>query len=142
MEKEMKYRSIEEIREVVAEFEAGTISRNAWGHPEHLIVAYSYALEDENSAYDRMRTGIFNLLDAFGVDLSREMPYHETMTLFWIKTVAGFAASNPEMTVESVDKMIKSFGKRYPNEFYSEEVLMSDKARAEWVEPNLKQMDN
>ena len=139
----MKYKSIQEIRKVVAEFEAGTILRDAWGHPEHLIVAYSYALEgDETHAYERMKVGIFNLLDAFGVDLSKEMPYHETMTLFWIKTVAGFATSNPEMTVESVDTMIESFGKRYPNEFYSHEVLMSDKAREEWVEPNLKPMDN
>ena len=59
------------------------------------------------------------------------------MTVFWLKTVYEFAEENPEMSVESVNEVIEKYDKFYPGRFYSNELLMSERARAEFVEPDL-----
>ena len=90
----MRYKSEEEIAEVVRGFEDATISRDAWKHAEHLTVALHYlSLYDIDTATEKMRTGIFKLLGSFSVDLTKEMPYHETLTVFWMRTVADFGAT-------------------------------------------------
>lgn len=134
----MKYKTENEILEVVEKFENGTISRDDWGHPEHLIVAFHYASNNEfDSALNKMRDGIFNLLNAFEVDLNKEMPYHETMTVFWMRTVYDFAISKiGSSVIESVDEMITKFDKDYPLRFYSQEVLFSDEARKTFITSN------
>lgn len=73
----MKYTNENEILDVIVGFENGSISRDAWGHPEHLILAYHYSINnDYETALSKMRDGIFGLLKAFEVDLTKEMPYH------------------------------------------------------------------
>ncbi|MDH3494468.1 MAG: hypothetical protein OEM82_13010 [Acidobacteriota bacterium] len=139
----MIYRTEDEIRGVIEAFEDCTVKRGDWGHPEHLILAYHYSINNDfDDAYKKMKTGIFNLLRAFEVDLSKEMPYHETMTIFWLKTVYEYATENPVLSVEVVNEMIARFDKFYPDKFYSREILMSDKARAEYVEPDLTSIDD
>ena len=135
-----KYKTYEEIEALVLAFESATISRDDWKHAEHMVVALYYLeSHDFDTATAKMRDGIFTLLrNGFGVDLTKEMPYHETMTTFWMRTVAAFNASkNGTPTVEKVREMIEKFDKDYPLKFYSRAVLFSDRARAEFVEPDL-----
>ncbi|MEZ5428513.1 MAG: hypothetical protein R2747_19740 [Pyrinomonadaceae bacterium] len=136
----MKYKTEKEILEVVHAFETGTIERGAWGHPEHLLVAFCYSKENDfETALKKMRHGLFHLLRAFGVDLHHESPYHETLTVFWMRTVFDFAASRTEVsTVEAVDDLIRNFDKDYPLRFYSRELLFSDRARKRFVEGDRK----
>ena len=90
----MKYKTENELIKIVESFENGTISRDVWGHAEHLIVANHYLSENDfDAAYRKMRDGIFNLLRSFKIDLEKEMPYHETMTVFWMRTVEDFRRS-------------------------------------------------
>lgn len=135
----MKYKTISELESVFATFENGTISRDSWGHAEHLIVAFFYASNNEfETALEKMRAGIFNLLDAFGVDLTKEMPYHETMTVFWMRSVYEFAETKSGCSiVESCAEMIEKFDKDYPMKFYSRELLFSEMARMTYVPANL-----
>jgi hypothetical protein len=90
-----------------------------------------------------MRSGIFKLLtDGFGVDLSKEMPYHETLTIFWMRTVAAFNASkNGASLSEKARELVAAFDKDYPLRFYSREYLFSDEARAAFVEPDIEPID-
>ena len=137
-----KYKSKEEILSVVRSFETGTISRDDWKHAEHLTVACYYIFHHEpERAYKKMRDGIFNLLRAFEIDLSKEMPYHETITRFWMGTISDFYASkNGYSIVELTNEILKIGGdKDFPLRFYSRELLFSDKARKEYVEPDLKE---
>ncbi len=126
--------------EIVRRFEDGTISRDAWKHAEHLTVALHYlSLCNFDEATEKMRSGIFNLLKAFGVDLAKEMPYHETMTVFWMRTVADFNTSKNGATIlEKANEVVERYDKEYPLRFYSRELLFSDKARAEFVEADKK----
>jgi len=89
-----------------------------------------------------MRRGIFNLLRSFKVDLTKEMPYHETLTVFWMRTVADFNASkNGTSLVDTANELVTNFDKNYPLRFYSRERLFSDEARTGFVEPELNVID-
>jgi len=138
-----KYDSEKEVREVVRGFEAGTISRDDWRHAEHLTVALYYlSHHDFETALVKMREGIFNLLKSFGVDLSEEMPYHETLTVFWMRTADDFRKSkNGVSMVEVWNELTEKFDKDYPLRFYSRELLFSEKARAQFVEADLRNID-
>lgn len=135
----MRYVNENELREVLKSFETATIARDEWGHPEHLIVAYFYCSELETeAAYLRMKAGIHKLLVAFGIDREKEMPYHETLTRFWIMTVGEFVLEHSHLApLDACETLITRFGKDHPLRFYSRELLFSDRARAEFVAPDL-----
>jgi len=140
----LKYKDEEGILALVRAFEDATVSRDGWKHAEHLIVALYFLSEhDIETATEKMRSGIYKLLtDGFGVDLSKEMPYHETLTVFWMRTVADFNASkNGTSLPDKVRELVETFDKDYPLRFYSRDYLFSDEARAAFVEPDLESID-
>ena len=134
-----KYNSENEILEIVRGFETGTISREDWRHAEHLTVALYYLSHHTyETALMKMRDGIFNLLKSFGVDLSKEMPYHETLTVFWLKTVDDFRKTKIGCSiVETRNELTANFDKDYPLKFYTREHLFSDEARMKFVAGDL-----
>ena len=135
---------MKDVEDLVRSFEDATVSRDDWKHREHLIVGLYYLTNhDTAEATARMRNGIRNLLvKGFGVDLSKEMPYHETITIFWMRTLSGFLRStNGSSFVEKVAEMSELFDKDYPMKFYTRERLFSDEARARFVEPDLQLFD-
>lgn len=139
-----KYSTEEEIADLVRSFEEATVSRDDWKHAEHLVVALYYlSHHDREIAYAKMRSGIHNLLvKGFGLDLTDEMPYHETITVFWMRTVASFlAGSNGSSLPDKVAEMVGRFDKDYPLRFYSRELLFSDEARSSFVEPDIQLFD-
>ncbi len=134
-----KYNSETKIEDLVQRFETGAISRSDWRHAEHLTVALFYlANHDFEFASKKMRDGIFNLLKSFEVDLSKEMPYHETLTVFWLRTVDDFRKSKPDSPPgEICGELIEQFDKDYPLKFYTRERLFSDEARKQFVAGDL-----
>ena len=134
-----KYEKESEIYDLLRSFETGTISRDAWRHAEHMVVALCYLRNhtlDEATA--KMRAGIFNLLGAFGVDLEKEMPYHETITVFWMRTAYAYMLMNENLSfVEMANGLCELYDKDHPLKFYSRELLFSDHARAKFVPPDL-----
>jgi hypothetical protein len=134
------YSTEKEILDVIKAFETATIEREKWRHAEHLIVANYYLTNSDSlsDAYNKMRGGIFNLLKAFGVDLSKEMPYHETLTMFWMKTVDEFRnTKNGYSMLDICNELTGKFDKEYPLRFYSRDLLFSDEARARFVEADI-----
>ncbi len=135
-----KYENESEIEDLVRSFEDATINRAAWKHAEHLTVALYYLTRHEmETATAKMRDGIFRLLrKAFAVDLTKEMPYHETLTVFWMRTVADFNASkNGTSLLKKANELVATYDKDYPLTFYSREYLFSDEARSSFVEADL-----
>jgi hypothetical protein len=135
-----KYSSDKEILDLVESFESATIGRDAWRHAEHLTVALYYLTHhDLDAATAKMRDGIFNLLTkGFSVDLTKEMPYHETLTVFWMRTLASYLerANGLPLTAKA-NEVVEKYDKDYPLKFYSREFLFSDAARAEYREGDL-----
>jgi hypothetical protein len=137
-----KFEHEREILDLVRSFEDATIPHDDWKHAEHLVVALYYVTHHElDAAYAKMRSGILNLLEnGFKVDLKKEMPYHETITLFWMHTVADYNASkNGAALLEKANEVAYKWDKDYPLNFYSRELLFSDEARSRFVEPDLMQ---
>lgn len=135
-----KYENEKEIYALLRSFEDATIARDDWKHAEHLVVALCYLeSNDLDTATTRMRSGILNLLEkGFGVDLSKELPYHETITVFWMRTAYAFSLMHKEFSlVEKANTLCERFDKEYPLKFYSRELLFSDRARTEYVGPGL-----
>lgn len=134
-----KYSSDEDVKALVANFECGEIPRDDWKHAEHLTVGLYYlTIYDLETATMKMRNGIFNLLRSFGVDLTKEMPYHETLTVFWMRTIEEFNSSkNGASLMEKANEVVDRFDKDHPLKFYSRELLFSDEARAAYVDPDL-----
>ncbi len=136
-----KFRDEKEIAEVVRTFEDVSIPREKWKHAEHLTVALHYlSLHDFDTATTKMRDGIFKLLtEGFNLDLGKEMPYHETLTIFWMRTVSDFNASkNGTSLLDKANELVELYDTDYPLRFYSREFLFSDEARATFVEGDIK----
>ena len=135
-----KYADESEVIDLVRSFEDATISRDDWHHAEHLVVALYYLTHhDIDTATTKMRDGIFKLLrETFEVDLTKEMPYHETLTVFWMRTVAEFKASkNANSLLDNANEVAARFDKDYPLRFYSRERLFSDEARVKFIGSDL-----
>ena len=92
----------------------------------------------EETTTQQMRQGIYRLLKSFGVDLTNEMPYHETLTVFWMKSVNEFNKDNESSSLfDKANNLIANHDKDLPLKFYTREHLFSDKARAQFVEPDI-----
>ncbi|MEO6334694.1 MAG: hypothetical protein ABIO91_06880 [Pyrinomonadaceae bacterium] len=138
-----KYKHESEVLDLVRSFEAASIAHEDWKHAEHLVVALYYVTHhDLETAYRKMRTGILNLLEnGFKVDLKKEMPYHETITRFWIGVVADYNASrNGASLLEKANEVAYKWDKDYPLRFYSRELLFSGDARAGFVDPDIGEL--
>jgi hypothetical protein len=138
------YKSDKEILDLVEKFESATIGRDEWRHAEHLTVALYYLSHcDFDTATSKMRDGIFNLLtNGFSVDLAKEMPYHETLTVFWMRTLEDYLKNKNGSSIASkANDVVERYDKNYPLRFYSREFLFSDEARAEFVAPDLKTLE-
>ena len=136
-----KYKNEGEVLGLVRSFEDATIPHDDWKHAEHLVVALYYLTRhDAETAYARMRSGILNLLEhGFKVDLKKEMPYHETITRFWMRVVAEYNASkNGASLLEKANEVAYKWDKDYPLNFYTRELLFSDEARATFVDADLR----
>ncbi len=138
-----KYKNENEICELVERFENCTVSRDEWKHAEHLVVALYYVEKHGlDEAIDKMRSGIFRLLDSFGVDLEKEMPYHETLTVFWMRTVFAYCLMRPDESLsEKASGLIASYDKDHPLRFYSNARLFSNEARSIYIEPDIAEQE-
>jgi hypothetical protein len=119
------------------EFEACRFPPGGFNHRAHIRLAYVYLVDhDTDAAHRLMQQALLNFLRHNGVNVSK---YHETMTRAWIMAVRHFMESSPpsdssEAFVEGNPSMLDS---KIMMTHYSAEVLLSEEARARFVEPNL-----
>lgn len=131
------YKTEAEIRELVSSFEECSFHPSEFRHYQHLTVAlwYVWHLSPEE-ATAKMTHGIRRLAEKYG-----KMGYHETITLFWLRIVSSFVAENRSVCslTKAANELIEHCNdKDLIGQFYSAELLATDRAKAEWVEPDLK----
>ena len=136
---EIYYKSDDEIRTLVSAFEACSFHPSEFRHYQHLTVALWYVWHlPPDEATEKMTTGIRRLAETFG-----KMGYHETITLFWLRIVANFVVERggkDSLTATANALIERCSDKDLIQQFYSAELLATDKAKAEWVEPDLKRL--
>ena len=131
-----------DIDELAARFTAAAILAAEWTHLAHLRVgAWHVHHLGPEVALVRLRTGIRALNQAHGTVNSGNRGYHETITAAYVRFIAQFLASCPfEMPFRTRVEELLSSTVAQPAVllcFYSREVLMSARARKQWVEPDL-----
>ena len=135
----MGYTTQSEIEDVVSGFEKCTTGKDGFRHADHLTIAVSYLMADPpEKAIARMRESLFRFIDHHGINRQK---YHETLTVFWVEFTAAKLKSRPELAslVERCNYIRSELGdKDVVKQFYSTELLASDKAREDFVEPDLR----
>lgn len=130
------YESLEEIEAVVLGFESCATAKEEFKHRSHLTVAVWYLSRfTREEALQKMRDGLFRFLDHHGVGREK---YHETLTVFWVKLVRSNICDRQAPLVEIMNMVLERLadpGVVY--EYYSKDLLKSETAKTEWVEPDL-----
>ena len=139
------YRSPKEIDSLIHAFQEGNLSRSQWTHEAHLTVALWYLCYDsEQEAINAIRDGIKRYNSAQGIETTKNSGYHETLTLFWVRTIRGYLAdeSQNRSIVHLANGLIAKYADRtLPFRYYTRERLMSWEARINWVEPDKSAID-
>jgi hypothetical protein len=126
--------------EFQAAFESCSLQRSDWDHRAHVRMAWLYLREHGlEAAVTRMREGIFRYDE--GTD--QLCNYHETLTRFWMHFIARGLEGAPR------DEDFESFlarnpvlaDKRLVLQYYSQPRIVSDEARANYLEPDLRPLD-
>ncbi len=136
---------IKPIPYIVEAFERRTLPPRDWDHRIQLEVSLWYLLKHNWSvALLKMRNGILAYNQIAGVPNTDVSGYHETLTQFWLRILSRFIEKNPaELPFQQYCDafwMSSESSNELPLTYYSRERLFSIKARAEWVEPDLKKL--
>ena len=141
-ERHERYRGDDEVQEVVRRFESCEFRPTEFGHRLHLTVALSYLLDAPYcEALERMRQSLRRFIRAHGIEPG---VYHETLTVFWMRRVRAFVeqADRTRGLAELSNELVDACGdSRLVFEYYSKERLDSDKARAYWLDSDLRPLD-
>lgn len=118
--------------------EAYTFPIPNFDHRAHLRLAYIYLVENNtDEAVQAMRDTLLGLLKSADIDPSAK--FHETLTRAWVLAVQHFMNHTEESESADVfiDKNPEMLDSKIMMSHYSAEVLFSDKARKEFVGPDL-----
>jgi len=124
-------------QELIRDFEACQVAASSFHHADHIRLVWSYLRTcRHDEAERRLREGLQRLTAHAGASGK----YHETMTIAWTRLAAWAVAVSRR--ARASDDFARRHGwlleKDAILEFYSRERLMSDEARAQWVEPDLQ----
>jgi hypothetical protein len=130
-----------DARELIAEFEAGTLPKSRWTHQAHLTMALWHVTQSADvwSAICVIKDRIIGYNRIVGTCNTGSSGYHETITIFWATQLFDFWKENPDLPFETLaDKLVhdprfKDTG--YIKQFYDGETLKSARARATYVPP-------
>ena len=138
------FKTEQDIVTLVDGFRGRTLPVAQWTHEAHLVTglwfSYNYT---EHEAICFLRSGIISYNISSGGENTPERGYHETLTLFWCRILEDFVRKNATLTlIELCKNFLNSewSSRELPFRYYTREVLFSTKARAIWVQPNLKML--
>ena len=137
------YKTEEDILNLIEGFKTRTLPAAQWTHEAHLITGLWLIITIPSWRLFVLRSGIISYNISSGGENTSEKGCHETLTLFWCRTLNTFVKKNegPSL-VDLCDKFLKSkwSSKELPLVYYSREVLFSLQARSTWVAPNLQNL--
>lgn len=134
------YRSIEQISQLIRDFENGSLAPNQFDHHAHLTVALWYLTRlPFADATATMRSNI----QYFAATHGQGQLYHETITMFWMRLLRHVLDTTEpsEPFPDVVYRAICTFGSMQPFfRHYSRDRAFSPEARRQWVDPDLYPM--
>ena len=135
----MRHRPSTEDRKFLDAFESSNVDPEAFHHEAHLRVAYTYLCDSNpEQAFERFRAALHRMLSHNDIDPSK---FHATLTHAWILAVWHFMSETPPSN--SFGEFVQSKSNSVMLDptimmtHYSEKAMRSDRARQEFVEPDL-----
>jgi hypothetical protein len=132
----------DEIAEFIRSFEDCSWPRARWTHHQHLVMALWYLLHHGRDEATRLiRDGIQRYNLAHG----NRTGYHETITLAWIAVIEQFLAVRGRQSPAAVlaAELLHTCGRPdFLFRYYSRDRLLSSEARHQWVEPDLRLLED
>ena len=132
------FQSAAEIADLVRRFEDCTLTPADFSHCLHLTVALWYlAHAPLAEAAARVRQGLLRFI----AHHQAGDKYHETITLFWLKLVQHYLkdAGAERPLPELANELCARFGdSRLIFAHYSQALIQTPDAKANWVEPDLR----
>ena len=126
-------------------FCARTLPKPEWTHAAHLRVGLWHLLRwPADEAMNRLRDGIKLYNESVGGLNTDTSGYHETITRFYVLTIANFLATRDSTRPidELADELITQHGdKDLPLRHWTRDRLMSSPARHAWLAPDLLPID-
>jgi hypothetical protein len=135
-----------ELAALIAGFEDGTLPRPRWTHRAHLAVGRDYCSRmPAEAALALLRERIRRYNVASGGVNSATAGYHETITRFYVWVVGRFLREEGDASgdpAERANRLFERYGARdLPRRYYSDARLFSVEARACWMEPDLRPLE-
>lgn len=135
--------SAAELEDLAGRFVARAIPHSEWTHVAHRAVGtWHVDRYGADEALTRMRQGIRRLNDSHGTPNTPTNGYHETITRAYLQLLQEFLDACPsDMPLHGRVARLATTPLSERNAlltFYSKDMLMSARARAEWVEPDLE----
>ena len=125
----------------IAAFEDGTLPKSRWTHAAHILTGSCYVHSfGEHAALDRMRARVSAYNVAVGGQNTPTSGYHETVTVLWIKILAGFRREHPALArARFATLAVEHFAgqKDILRRYYDFDVVASQEARRAWLPPTL-----
>jgi hypothetical protein len=135
--KHIAYSDEQDIVNVVEKFERCEFGLEEFTHARHLTVAAWYLCHlSPEEALLRMKKGLVRFIEHHG-----KQGYHETITRFWMEILEKFLEniSRNATVMETVNKVVEHYdNKDVLFGYYSRERVLSERAKREWVEPDLR----
>lgn len=130
------------LDDLAAAFRAGTLPKAEWTHVAHLRVgAWHIHQFGPEKALELLRTAIRRLNDHHGTANSPTGGYHETITAAYLHLIGDFlSAFGADVAFEQrVEALIDGplADRSVLLRFWSRPLLMSERARAAWLPPDL-----
>lgn len=130
-----------ELEELVKEFVDCNLSIENWNHLNRLRLVY-FSLK--NFGYEKtidQNGWLCVCWNRYKNTIGHKHLWNYTLTKFWIMQINSLMVSNPELNFAQIYEANSylSDGNLH-KKYYTNEVLFSDKARKEWVKPNLVSM--
>ncbi len=134
--------SAETLAQFVRDWEQDRIPGDQWTHAAHVAMAAHYLQTlPKEEALSRVRKGIWAYAEARGVPNARlGRGYHETLTVFWVELCDRYLRSCGKQGIEAARAVVDYYANqsKLHKEYYSGDIVMSAKAKANWVEPDLR----
>ena len=121
-------------------FEDATLPFDQWHHREHIKVAYLYLSRYPlEQALEKMRDGLRAYNTAHRVPDELTRGYHETITQAWMRLVNIMLSEYGQ--AETADRFCEQHPQLLQYKvlrfFYSQDLLMSPRAKVEFIQPDL-----
>ena len=121
--------------EFLIQFEDCTLAKNEFKHYGHLRICWLYlSAHSFEEAAKLIREGVLR----FETSLGAKHIYHETLTHAWIKLIYKSMQEESNTFADFINKNYYLLDKHIPFQYYSKELLESDRARADFLPPDLK----